>query len=91
MILLKLRCRVCNKEFKYPFEQIKHRHEDLELDLVPPNFWDIIEEDTDEKNPRSSLLQYPFAKESYNISLKVGNTRLFRYLSNKDNINNNLV
>ena len=88
---MKLRCRVCNKEFKYPFEQIKHRHEDLELDLVPPNFWDIIEEDTDEKNPRSSLLQYPFAKESYNISLKVGNTRLFRYLSNKDNINNNLV
>lgn len=91
MRLLKLRCRVCNKEFKYPFEQIRHRHEDLELDLVPPNFWDIIEEDTDQKNPRSSLLEYPFAKESYNISLKVGNTKLFRYLSNKDNINNNLV
>lgn len=38
---MKLVCEICKKEFSYPTEQINHRHSDIELDLVPPNFWSI--------------------------------------------------
>jgi len=38
---MKIVCNVCKKTFEYPLEQISHRHEDIELDLVPPNFWSI--------------------------------------------------
>lgn len=40
---MKLVCEICKKEFSYPMEQIKHRHSDVELDLVPPNFWNITD------------------------------------------------
>lgn len=40
---MKLVCSICKKEMEYPFEQINHRHEDTELDLVPVNFWEIKE------------------------------------------------
>lgn len=38
---MKVICEICKKEFNYPIEQINHRHRDVELDLVPPNFWRI--------------------------------------------------
>ena len=38
---MKIVCNECMKTFNYPLEQINHRHENLELDLVPPNFWSI--------------------------------------------------
>jgi len=38
---MKFVCDICKKTFDYPIEQISHRHEGLELDLVPPNFWSI--------------------------------------------------
>ena len=38
---MKMICQICKKAFEYPFEQILHRHEDVEMELVPPNFWTI--------------------------------------------------
>lgn len=38
---MKLICKLCGKVFDYPVEQITHRHKEVELDLVPPNFWGV--------------------------------------------------
>jgi len=77
---MKIRCQVCNKEFEYPYEQIKHRHAELELDLVPPNFWSLIAEKNDLRDSNSSLLKYP--KIVKRTSKDVGNTPLFKYTEN---------
>lgn len=38
---MKVICEICGATFDYPIEQMNHRHEDVEMDLVPPNFWKI--------------------------------------------------
>jgi len=38
---MKIICKLCGKVFDYPVEQITHRHKEVELDLVPPNFWGV--------------------------------------------------
>lgn len=77
---MKIICNICHKEFEYPFEQMKHRHSEYELDLVPPNFWSI----KDERDLDIVLKDGQIIKPDVRIksSLKSGNTPLIRYKSN---------
>lgn len=75
-------CEICKKNFKYPFEQIKHRHVEYELDLVPPNYWRIKDTISDEFKItiQDSRVIRP---ETWNrTDLKAGNTPLFKHSYN---------
>lgn len=76
--IMKLVCEICNKEFSYPTEQIYHRHTDLELDLVPPNFWSI-EDYLDEFEIKFLDGQIVLPKVRKKSKLKAQDTPLIKY------------
>lgn len=78
---MKLVCGICKKQFSYPMEQINHRHSDIELDLVPPNFW-IIKDYFPEfeiKFLNGEIILPKVQKETKN---KAKNTPIIRYSEN---------
>ena len=78
---MKLVCEICNKEFDYPMEQIKHRHSEVELDLVPPNFWRIKDYLPDfEIKLSDKKIVYPELKAK--SRLKAQDTPLIKYSEN---------
>lgn len=79
---MKVICDICKREFEYPIEQMHHRHRDVELDLVPPNFWkikDYLPEFEIKISDDGKVILPKFRKTS---SLKAGNTPLIQYLPN---------
>ncbi len=79
---MRLVCEICGKEFEYPYEQINHRHEDIELDLVPPNFW-IVKDYFDRFGIKfSNTGEIILPELEYKTKLKSGNTPITRYLDN---------
>lgn len=78
---MKLTCEICKKEFSYPIEQINHRHSDVELDLVPPNFWNIKDyfPEFEIKFLNKKIILPKIRNESKN---KAQNTPIIRYSKN---------
>lgn len=76
---MKVICGVCKHEYEYPIEQISHRHPELELDLVPPNFWEIKDyfPEFEIKFSEDGELILPNVGKQSN--LKAGNTPLIEY------------
>lgn len=79
---MKLVCSICEKQMDYPFEQITHRHIEHELDLVPPNFWEIKDylPEFEIKFDNDGKIIYP--KVGIKTRFKAGNTPLIRYDEN---------
>lgn len=79
---MKVVCEICKKEMNYPFEQITHRHRDVELDLVPPNFWaikDYFPEFEIKFSEKGKIIYPKVRKES---RLKAQDTPLIQYSKN---------
>lgn len=76
---MKVVCEVCKHEYDYPIEQISHRHPELEMDLVPPNFWSIRDyfPEFEIKFSKDGELILPKVRQKTN--LKAGNTPLIKY------------
>ena len=79
---MKIVCEICKKEFDYPAEQIKHRHKELELDLVPPNFWSIKDYLPEFEIKFSEDGEIILPKVKVDTKLKAGNTPLIKYSKN---------
>lgn len=79
---MKIVCSICKKEMDYPFEQICHRHPELELDLVPPNFWNIKDYLPEFEIKFSSDGKIIFPKVRKETKFKAGNTPLIKYDDN---------
>ena len=79
---MKIICEICGKVYNYPIEQMSHRHKEVEMDLVPPNFWRI--EDYSSKFGISFLSsgELVLPKVLVRSKYKVGNTPLIQYASN---------
>ncbi len=79
---MKVICDICKREFDYPVEQMHHRHRDVELDLVPPNFWGIKDylPEFEIKISEDGKVILPKVKKVYKF--KAGNTPLIQYLPN---------
>lgn len=79
---MKVMCEVCGREFEYPVEQMKHRHKDIELDLVPPNFWAIKDylPEFEIKISKTGKVILPKLRKA--SGLEAGNTPLIQYLPN---------
>ncbi len=77
---MKIVCEICGKEYKYPFEQITHRHESLELDLVPPNFW-RVEEYLHDFGVDPKSCEVTISNAIYTPIMKVGHTPLKQFKS----------
>ncbi len=79
---MKVICDICKREFEYPVEQMHHRHRDVELDLVPPNFWTIKDylPEFEIKISKDGKVVLPNVRKV--AKLKAGNTPLIQYLPN---------
>ncbi len=79
---MKVICEICKKEFEYPIEQIKHRHREVELDLVPTNFWSIKDylPEFEIKISKDGTIIPPKVRRK--SKLKAGNTPMIKYSDN---------
>lgn len=79
---MKVVCEICKREFEYPIEQMKHRHLDFELDLVPPNFWRIKDylPQFEIKISKNGKVITPKLRKK--INLEAGDTPIIQYLPN---------
>lgn len=78
---MKLICEICGKEFSYPTEQINHRHEEYELDAVPPDFW-RVKDYIPKFEIKLSNGELVIPKVAVESRLKALNTPLIEYLPN---------
>lgn len=76
---MKIICKVCGQIFNYPIEQIRHRHPDIEMDLVPPNFWDIENYESDFEIKFSDDGNVIPPKRGERSKLVAGNTPMIQY------------
>ena len=78
---MKITCKVCKETFNYPIEQMNHRHKEIEMDLVPPNFWEIKDYSSEfgiTLNSKELILPEVRVKSKY----AAGNTPLIHYAPN---------
>nr|MBP3258706.1 pyridoxal-phosphate dependent enzyme [Bacilli bacterium] len=83
---MQIKCDVCGKIFKFPFEINTHKHVGKELNGVPVNFWTTLNDKFDliiDDNMKG-VFRYKdlYKKTKKNISLDEGNTPLIKVLDN---------
>ena len=79
---MKIICEICGKVYNYPIEQMSHRHKEVEMDLVPPNFWRIEDYSSEFGISFLSSGELVLPKVLVRSKYKVGNTPLIQYASN---------
>lgn len=79
---MKVVCEICGAVYDYPIEQMNHRHEEVEMDLVPPNFWGIKDYSSDFGISFSKSGEIILPQVRIKSKHKAGNTPLIHYTSN---------
>ncbi len=79
---MKVICEICGSMYDYPIEQMTHRHSDIEMDLVPPNFWTIKDYFPEFEIKFSKKGELILPKVRVKSKNKAGNTPLVQYTKN---------
>lgn len=79
---MKVICEICGAIYNYPIEQMNHRHKEVEMDLVPPNFWRIEDYSSKFGIHISNSGELDFPKVAVKSKHRAGNTPLIQYTKN---------